>query len=253
VTVQVSQIQTPEPSLYQETYAPTPSSNNFQRYLNEEQKKISLFFSPLAQFDFASWFQYPGFSQSSNPVGSHKVQLFSDIPINQGETDQANQPAPQNLQLNQAHSSQPQADQFAYYFASSPKQTMADILAQTGWLVPNIEAQPLLSQAQSDGKMLNKFDLQSLVDQILSQVQLVKDKGRAELSVGLKPENLGELLLILTSRSGMISIEIQIQDENRKLLEDALTELELALKKANVNFDNIIVSNLKEVKQDEHA
>ncbi len=251
--VQVSQIQTPEPSLYQENYAPGASSNNFRYYLDEEQKKLGFLFSPLAQFDFSSWFLYPSFGQTDNQAGSHKIQLFSDIPFNQGKTDQANTPTPQNLQSNQTDSAQPQADQFAYYFISNPKQTMADLLAQTGWMVPNIEAQSLLYQAQTEGKMLIKLDMQSLIDQILTQVQLIKSKGKTEISLGLKPENLGELLLILTSKSGMISIEIQAQDKARKLIEDDLIELELALKKANVNLADIKVLNLKGVKQDGNA
>ncbi|MBU0672779.1 MAG: flagellar hook-length control protein FliK, partial [Candidatus Margulisbacteria bacterium] len=120
---------------------------------------------------------------------------------------------------------------------------------QTGWLTPNIEAQPQLYLAQLQGKLLSKLDLQSLVDEIISQVNLVKEKGKVELTVGLRPKDLGEIILTLTSRSGMISIAIQAPDGTRKALEDELAELELALKKAKVNLAEIRIVNLKEVNQ----
>ena len=110
---------------------------------------------------------------------------------------------------------------------------------------------PLFFQSNIEGKLLNKFDLQYLVDKILSQVKLLKEKGKVELTLGLKPENLGEILLTLTSRSGMVSIQIQAPEETRKLIDAELKELELALKKAGVNLEEIKILAAKEL--DKHA
>ena len=118
---------------------------------------------------------------------------------------------------------------------------------KTGWLVPNMEMQPLLFAAQLEGKLLSKLDLQSLVDKILSQVNLVKTKGKVELRLGLRPQNLGEILLTLTSKSGMISIQIQAPEETRKLLQAELLELELALKKSGINLAEIKIISPEEV------
>ena len=110
-----------------------------------------------------------------------------------------------------------------------------------------MEANPQFYLAELQGKLLNKLDMQSLIDQILTQVKMVKEKGKAELRLGLKPGNLGEIIMTLTSRSGMISIQIEAPEETKKLLEAELKELELALKKAKVDLAEIKIINPKEV------
>ena len=124
---------------------------------------------------------------------------------------------------------------------------LQDLLIKTGWLTPNIAARPDMLLAQLDGKLLSKIDLQYLVDQIVNQVKMVQAKGKTELTLGLKQENLGELLLILTIRSGMISIEIQANDEVKKLIQAQLRDLEIALKKAKVRVAEIRVVSSEEV------
>ncbi|MEE8638471.1 MAG: flagellar hook-length control protein FliK [Candidatus Margulisiibacteriota bacterium] len=137
-----------------------------------------------------------------------------------------------------------------YYSAKSVQPILQDLLMKTGWLVPNLEASPPFYLAGLEGKLLNKLDLQFLVDQILLQVKIVKEKGKVELTLGLRPENLGEILLTLTSKSGMVSIQIQAPEETRKLIEAELKELELALKKAKVNLAGIKILATKEVGKD---
>jgi flagellar hook-length control protein FliK len=123
---------------------------------------------------------------------------------------------------------------------------LQELLAKTGWLSPNLEASPLFFRAQMEGKLLSKLDLQHLVDQILAQVRLVKEKGKTELTIGLKSDDLGEIILTLTAKSGMISIQIQAPEEIRKQLEALRKELEIALKKANVNLAEIKIEKIKE-------
>jgi flagellar hook-length control protein FliK len=240
VTVQVSQIQSSEPRLFQDSYTQNNPDQSFQQYLEQEQRRLAFIFSPFSQFNFSSWLEYPEVDSSAN-----KIDLFSDIEQapSQSFASKTEPNAQKDLPLpNQAF------DQIAAYSsAKSAQAVLQDLLMKTGWLAPNLEASPQFYLAQLEGKLLNKLDLQFLVDQILSQVKLVKEKGKVELSLGLKPENLGKIILVLTSKSGMVSIQIQAPEETRKLIEAELTELELALKKAKVNLAEIKVLSPKEV------
>lgn len=248
MTFQVSQIHPSESSLLQDAHTQNTSEISFQTYLEEEQKRLAFFFSPFGQLNFGSWFGYPDPAAQADAT-TNLVDLFSDIDLDQAQN---NTPNYRSNTKNQALESNQALPQLTNYHFSKPAQAiLQELLVKTGWLTPNLEAAPLFYQAQLQGKLLNKLDLQSLIDQILSQVKLVKDKGKVELSLGLKPENLGEILLTLTSRSGMVSIQIQAPEEARKLLEAQLTELEAALKKAKVNLEDIKITALKEAK--EHA
>lgn len=240
MTVQVSQILSSEPRLFQDSYTQNNPDQSFQRYLEQEQRRLAFVFSPFSQFNFNSWLEYPDFTLKADTSNS-KVNLFSDIELTPSETFDS------NIQKELPVSNQASDQIAAYPSARSAQSILQDLLMKTGWLAPNLEASPQFYLAQLEGKLLNKLDLQFLVDQILSQVKLVKEKGKVELSVGLKPENLGEILLILTSKSGMVSIQIQAPEETRKLIEAQLKELELALKKAKVNLAEIKVLAPKEV------
>jgi len=246
VTVQIAQIQTPEPSLFSDHFAQNTPSHPFEQYLEQEQKRLSFLGSPFSGFNFDSWFSYPDFS-TKNDLSSPSVDLFSDLFSSSNEPYQSN-----NYTSNQPEPSI--ANQVIEgltnnNYTQSPQIVLQDLLQKTGWLVPNLEASALLYQAQTEGKLLNKLDLQFLVDQIISQIKIVKEKGKVELMVGLKPENLGEIILTLTSKSGMVSIQIQAPEETKKLIQAELRELEMALKRAKINFSEIKIEASKEVLQ----
>jgi hypothetical protein len=249
VTVQLSQIQTPPTSLLQDSHTQNTPDQSFQKYLEEETRRLAFFFSPFHQCNFGSWFEYPDFTLQSG-ASADKVPLFSDIDFGPAQTFSENTPASQTVPQKDAPLPRQTLDQISQYFSASPAQsTLRELLVKSGWLVPNLESHPLFYQAQLEGKLVNKLDLQFLIDQILSQVRMVREKGKVELTLGLKPENLGEILLTLTSKSGMVSIQIQASPETRKLIEEELLELELALKKAKVNLAEIKILSPEEVNQ----
>ncbi|MDD5382869.1 MAG: flagellar hook-length control protein FliK [Candidatus Margulisbacteria bacterium] len=245
VTVQLPKIDAAEPRLSPDSFNQNSTDSSFQNFLEEEQKRLALFFNASGQFNFDSWFQYSSFD--AQPQGSvYKADLFSDIDSRSQENknpDASNQPAKTGNESPAGNL----FSQIAGNYFSKPNQTqIQDLLLKTGWLTPNLEAFPALFKAQLDGKLLNKLDLQFLVDQLVSQLEIVKGKGKTDLTLGLKPENLGEILLTLTSKSGMISIQIQAPEETKKLIEAELKLLEMALKRAKVNLAEIKVSAIKE-------
>ena len=239
---QVTQIPASSPSLFGDTSAAKPSDDTFQQFLDEEQKRFGLMFSPFNMMDFSGWFDYPNGTKTNN---QDTTNHFSTL---EPQLKQNNNYKTEQISFSQSNPTQQIINQGNNDFGSKTVQTMLqEILTKTGWLTPNLSAQPMFFTAQAEGKLLSKLDLQLLVDQILAQVKLVKARGKVELTMGFKPDNLEELLLTLTSRSGMISIKIEAPEETKKLISAQLKELELALRAAKINLDEIQVVATKEV------
>jgi len=246
VTVQISDLQIFEPRLAQDSYVQNRSSVSFDQMLEEQQKRLALLFSPFGQYNFGSWFSYANLDtqiEASTPI-------FSDTDLKQTREQDASSSDSAKQSFGKEAKSEPIV--FQFNARDLPKSTQSQIqalLAQNGWLTPNMEAFSPFLRAQMQGTLLAKFDLQSLIDEIVSRVELVKDKGKTELTLGLNPKDLGEILLTLTSKSGMISIQIQAPEETRKMLEAEIKNLEAALKKAKVNLSDVRVSAIKEAKE----
>ncbi len=236
---QVTQISPSDSNLLTDSYASNLPDSTFQQYLDNEQQRIAFSYSPMAFLNFDSWFGYADNSSQENK-SSNLPKIFSDINLYQDQTvlNQAEESGTQNLLSN-------------YNFNSSePKNLLLqNLLQESGWLTPNISALPMFAFAQTQGTLLQSLDLQVLIDEIVSQLKIVTEKGKVELIMGLKPENLGEILLTLTSRSGMIAIQIEASEETKKVLDQQLEKLALALKKAKVNLEDIKVIASKEVGQ----
>ncbi len=231
----ISQVPAPETSLLTENATQSRSDTTFAQYLEEEQKRLGAL--------FAGWFGYadPGASllQSAGET-DQKIELKEIYRENEKSAEQAET---KNSTIKTTMNNLARLDQTSF-----PKKLMQELLQKTGWLTPNLQTQPLFSQAQLSGKLLTSLDLQSLVDEIVSRVILIKAKGQVELSFGLKPENLGDMLITLASRADGISVNIQASAETKKLLDEQLFQLALFLKKAKINVTEIIVTEIKEGK-----
>ena len=238
MTVQLPKVELSEPRLAADNYNQNASDRSFEEKLQFEQARLGLLFSPFSQL--GSFFSSPtDLAFSSTKTGD---QLNSYLA---SETNQYDLPDQQNYgSSNLSARSQSQT----FDSASSPafsRQMLQDLLSKANWLVPNLEAQPSFYQAFLDGKLQPKLDLQFLIDQIVEQVKVVREKGKTELILGLKPENLGEILLTLSTHAGIVSIQINASPETRKLIESQREELERALKKAKVRFDKIEISEVE--------
>jgi len=239
VTVELPKVELNEPRLAADNHNQNSSDRSFEEKLQFEKARLGLLFSPFSQL--GSFFSSPtdlAFSSTKT-----EDQLNSYLA---SEANHYNQPENQQSYGSSNLSAYSQSQIFDS--ASSPafnRQMLQELLSKTNWLVPNLEAQPFFYQAFLDGKLQPKLDLQFLIDQIIDQVKVVKDKGKTELILRLKPENLGEILLTLTAHSGMISIQINASPETRKLMESQRKELERALKKAKIRFDKIEISEVE--------
>lgn len=237
MTIQFPQVDTIEPRLYSDSTAQKNADNSFEEKLKFEQARLGLLFSPFSQLEsfFLSTLNPAEFKPAvPEPETTEPAEQFSLKQNYSNQLDSKSNLAAPGVRLFDSLPLQPLNRQF-----------LQKLLSQTNWLVPNLESQPLFAQARLEGKLQPKFDLQFLIDQIIESVNLIKRKGQTELSMNFKPEDLGEILLTLISRSGVVSIQIQASAETKKLIDSRRQELELALKKSHLIFDKITVEEVE--------
>jgi flagellar hook-length control protein FliK len=241
VTVQFPQIDSAEPRLLPDSSTQRGADSSFEEKLRYEQARLGLLFSPFAQLEnllTASFFG--GFTgQAPAPDQSLYAELEKSEPAAAG------QPAKSELHATSAPLTLPRLFESLPTSAVSQK-TLAALLQQTSWLLPNIAAQPAFFNASLAGQLQPKLDLQALVDQLVRNAALVKSRGKVELSLSLVPPELGELVLTLTAHAGLVTIDIQALSGTKKLIDARRAELERALARADVHFDRITVREVRE-------
>jgi flagellar hook-length control protein FliK len=241
VTIQFPQVEAKDLRLLSDSYTQRSSDPSFEEKLRFEQARLGPFshleslFNSQIGLDFAS----------QQSLGSQKTESASDI---YSTIEQIKMKATETGEFSKPSSSNPQTSTRMFESVSLQpfsRQLLQELLSKTNWLVPNLEANPLFFQASVDGKLQARLDLQALIDKIVEQATLVKSKGKTELSIALNPEELGEILLTTTYHAGVISIQINANPETKKLIDSQREELERALKKARVNFDQIKIQEVK--------
>lgn len=104
---------------------------------------------------------------------------------------------------------------------------------------------PFTLNPTSGKPAVSREDLQLLIDKIVEQAKLVKTQKKTELSLLLQEKDLGKISLSLTSRDGFVSILISAPEEMRKNLQKNISELEIALKSANIDVDKLKIMGVK--------
>lgn len=94
---------------------------------------------------------------------------------------------------------------------------------------------------------VSRIDLQNLIDELIKNAELVRSGKKTELKLGLMEKELGEMELAFSSKSGVVSVLISTRnEETRKILQDQITELEIALKDAKIRVEDIKVMEVKD-------
>jgi flagellar hook-length control protein FliK len=235
VTIQFPQLEQTEPRLLTDSTNLRESDASFDEKLRQEQARLGLMFSPFSQL--SGLFAEPlnlGLTVDHQAAEVRTAAAQQTDYRQAGTADSAVQP---NLTTRS-----PGVQLFdSLPLAQLNRQVLKDLLAQTNWLVPNVQTQPFFFNASVSGQLRQSFDLQALIDQIARQVNMVKSKGKVQFSLTLQPEELGQVILTLTAQSGLISVDIQAVSATRKLFDARRAELEKALAKANVHFDRITI------------
>lgn len=230
---------TSEPRLLTDTCKQNNFDSSFEEKLEAEKERLGLLFSPFAQLN--SFF--------SSPL---ELSLLSAaVPERDSRPERSPEPAGTGLsQQTTPRSSPASAGRPAELFEASGalsfnRQLVRELLSRSNLLVPNLAAQPLFSQAFAAGRLQPKYDLQALIDKIVEQAKLARDKGRTELSLNLRQEELGDIYLQLTSLSGKVAIFMSAGAETKKLMDAHKDELKQALRKINVEVTAVTIEEVK--------
>jgi Flagellar hook-length control protein FliK len=123
------------------------------------------------------------------------------------------------------------------------KQTNNVVAAISKAIVGELELTPEFYNAAVTAKNrsleLLSVDVDDLVSQIKDKIKFLKDGGKIELSMQLKPDNMGTIQMNISSVKGEISINILAGDQAKDALTDNMRELERSLKNANLKIANI--------------
>jgi 3-dehydroquinate dehydratase len=220
-----------------EATRPDKTSQTFQEYLEKEKQKIK--FAP-------SW-ALLGKLYLENFDNLNSGNIVSSISGKTGESslDQsAGQNAPislSNLRGNESDAQTSQS-QTAQSQAQVGKDEIKQFLAQYFPNLPLMQGLGTLGRVDSLGAAQKKIDLSQLIDEIVDQVKAVKENSKSELSLALKSDNLGSILLTISRNEGKISIQIVANAETKQYLDDHLSALQDALKNAHLAVGNLNVS-----------
>lgn len=99
----------------------------------------------------------------------------------------------------------------------------------------------IILTAKNKVASLRGIDVDDLISQIQDKIKLLKDNGKMELSLQLKPENLGTILMSVTSNKGVITINLYADNVAREALEESIQDLENSLKRVNLNIGSLNV------------
>jgi hypothetical protein len=244
VTIQLAAPETTsEPRLLTDTYKQNNLDSSFAEKLKAEKERIGLVFSPFAQLN--SFFSSPLELTLLSTASPERDNNYNENTREPSKNDLAQQTTLRSSSFPAAGPRSVELFESGGTTLQFNRQLIQELLNKTNLLVPNLAAQPLFSQAFEAGTLQPKLDLQALIDKILEQVNLVKSRGKTELSLSLKQEDLGDIFLQLTSRSGRVSIFLSAGAETKKLIDAHLDELERALKKVHVNFDTVTIEEVK--------
>lgn len=241
MTIQLAATETSDPRLLTDTYKQNNFDSSFEDKLKAEKERIGLLFSPFAQLN--SFFSSP-LELSLLSTAVPEQDLRPDKAHEPSNTDLSQQ-STRPLSQAQAAASRPVEVFEAAGAQQFNRQLVQELLSRSNLLVPNLAAQPAFSQAFEAGQLQPKYDLQSLIDKIVEQVKLARDKGKTELSLNLKQEELGDIFLKLTSLSGKVAIFMSASAETKKLFDSHKDELTQALKKVHVEIDSVTIEEAK--------
>ena len=243
MTIQLPDIDVSPPSLLKDSFTPNNSDNSFEKKLAYEKARVGLLFSP---FGMIGNIFSPSFQSNQGQQDNYSIEnIFKESKDAAAYADNKNT----SVKTISQTANNPSGN--AQIFESLPlqamnRQTIQDLLVKTNWLVPNLAANPMFSEAFINGKLQPTFSLDQLIDQIISQIKIARTKGETLVSFNLSPEELGNIILTLTYHAGIVSIQMQSSSETKKLLDEKQNELENALRKANVHYDKIQVMEVKE-------
>jgi flagellar hook-length control protein FliK len=234
------------PAITNETLK-SPEPSNIQRDDDKfleifEKEKTKTILPSMLQVNFQSFTSTPLFTGSGAENEVHKTEGYAAL-MGGDRQGQAKASGSIDGTKIKEHKQEQPADA-----AENAKQTKADQVrhaeniinkAFMGELELSPDLYSALITAKNNSLSLRSIDVDDMVAQIKNKIKFLLENGRAELSIELKPENLGTVLMSVSSNKGILSINIYADQAAKKALEENIAELERSLKLADLNIENL--------------
>lgn len=101
---------------------------------------------------------------------------------------------------------------------------------------------PISDFIKNTMERIEKLDIKSFALKIIDDAKLLKDGEKTTLTVDLKPDWLGNIIIRISSDKGILNINIFASESAKSELDSKIRELENAFKAANLNIGNLQVS-----------
>ncbi len=228
---------------------PSTDADNFLELLEKEKSKTipGAMLPSMMQglFDVPSSFN----SETSGSTG----KIGNYLPA----SNDMRQSSPQTNRIDNSSGIKEQKQESTAKTADTQKEARADQIKFTANAISKIAAgemdiTPDLYSAAINAKnriaSLREISVDDLIDQIKDKIKFLVRGGASELSVELKPEDLGTILMSVSSSKGVLTINLFADQAVKQVLEENIAELERSLKLANLNFDKLNLYSDKEQK-----
>lgn len=223
-----------------------PEQTGFDALLEDEKKKIVA--SPIPSFNLQSLFNVPLNVSTGINVDNAAASYAAHTSLDPKMRETADQARPERSDTDyksekesRTRSDTVQNDQKVQQNKAAD-QAMQNISRA---LISDFEITPqffdAMSAASEGSEAIGTLDMNDLISQIKDKIKFIQDNGKIELSMALKPDGLGSILLSITSNKGIISINIYADALAKRTLDDRLPELEKALKLANLAIGDLKV------------
>ena len=234
------------PAITNETFkAPEPSNiqrsnDNFLDLLEKEKLKTQL--PALFPFNIQSFFNTPLLFNPEKDKTVSRIVNYSAI------MDHFSQNSMETSAVHDGLNVEEHKQEQTVKAAETPKEAKAVQAKFTANAINKIFAGELelspdlysaLITAKNNSSSLRAIDVDDLISQIKDKIKFLSENGKIELSIELKPENLGTVLMNISSNKGLLTINIYADQAAKQALEENIAELERSLKLANLNIENL--------------
>jgi flagellar hook-length control protein FliK len=209
-----------------------------------EQEKRKVLFSSMVPINFQSLFDTPLSFSAEPDKSAGKVENFL------GTTNSYRQNSFETSRTNSKLSVKGQDQERSVKTSETTKEAKAEQVKFAANAVNKIyEGEIELSadlynaviSAKNRIASLRSIDVDDLLAQIKNKIKLLIENGGSRLSVELKPENLGTVLMSVSSNKGVLSINLYADQAAKQVLEENIAELKRSLEQSNLNIENLNV------------
>jgi flagellar hook-length control protein FliK len=229
-------------NLATETKPTRKEQDGFNELLEKEKLKSLPY---LLSLNFSNNLLSPTVSfNENNSIKSMSSSSIDNIAVKNNEPSAAQTSGDVSAQKNEKAAAAKQDDNTANtkVQAESNKNLIVNNMSKA--MVSDIELTPEFYTNAITAKnridSLKGIDVELLVDQIKDKMKFLKDNGTAELSVALKPDELGSILMKISANKGLLTINIFGQSQAREALQPYFKELERSLSLANLKVEKIL-------------